>query len=267
MKIQKIYTYPIKGIRATELNETVVTKHGFPYDRRYMLLQVEEGGGYKNMAIGHYPAMARYFPSINIPEDGDALTGTITIAYKPPNAEGTTFDIPLVPKTDGLEEVEVTMHKSPTKAYKMAQKYNEQFSSCFGFDCILVYLGTDMRRVLMTTSGNKQASESGWLSSMTSKATQLVMGNNEQGEKITFADCAPYLVVSEKSMDDVHHRLQDGEPYDIVKFRPNIIISGADEPWEEDFWGELTFGGDTKIVCDHNCGRLSSTCSASRLFA
>ncbi|TKA83682.1 hypothetical protein B0A55_00313 [Friedmanniomyces simplex] len=269
MKISKIYTYPIKGIRATELDSVVVTKHGFPYDRRYMLLQVLEDSSYKNMAVAHYPAMTLYFPTLNLPEDGDVLKGSFTVTYKPPvggeeEGEERRIDIPLKPKTDDLEEVEVTMHRSPTKAYKMPQQYTDWFSSTFGFPCILVYLGSDMRKVLMSTNGNKQpasaAAPSTWLSSLSSKATQLVTGADpsEQDSRITFADCAPYLVVSAKSMDDVHARLPAGEDYDITKFRPNLIVTGAERTWEEDFWGELTIDGKTKIECEHNCARCKS---------
>ncbi|KAK4955345.1 hypothetical protein LTR10_007540 [Elasticomyces elasticus] len=252
MKISKIYTYPIKGMRATELENAVVTKHGFPYDRRYMLLEVAEDGSYKNMAIAYYPLMSRYFPTINDDE-------SFSLSFRPADGEEKSINIPLKPKVDGLQEVEVTMHKSPTKAYKMEQKYNAWFSSTFGFDCVLVYLGSDMRKVLMSVNGNapKASAPGGWLSSMSSKATQLVMGA-EQENKITFADCAPYLVVSEKSMDDVHSRMKDGSKYDIMKFRPNIIVSGAEEVWEEDFWGELTIDGKTKIECEHNCARCKS---------
>ncbi|KAK5743441.1 hypothetical protein LTR17_002616 [Elasticomyces elasticus] len=253
MKISKIYTYPIKGMRATELENAVVTKHGFPYDRRYMLLEVAEDGSYKNMAIAYYPLMSRYFPVINDDE-------SFTLSFRPADGEEKSIKIPLKPKVDGLEEVEVTMHKSPTKAYKMEQKYNDWFSSTFGFDCVLVYLGSDMRKVLMSVNGNatKASAPGGWLSSISSKATQLVTGAGEQENKITFADCAPYLVVSEKSMDDVHSRMNDGSKYDIMKFRPNIIVSGAEEVWEEDFWGELTIDGKTKIECEHNCARCKS---------
>jgi uncharacterized protein YcbX len=257
MRISKIYTYPIKGLRATEPETIAVTKYGFPFDRRYMLLQVQEDGSYKNMAVASYPEMTLYFPTINLPNDGDALKGTITIDYKPPGGEEKSFDIPLKPKTESLEEIEVTMHHSATQAYKMEKKYNDLFSSCFGFDCILVYLA-DERKVLFGKNGNARApaSTNGWFSSITQRATELVTGADDK--KITFADCAPYLIVSEKSMDDVHNRMQDGEPYDISKFRPNIVVSGAEEVWEEDFWGELTIGGKTKILCEHNCGRCKS---------
>jgi uncharacterized protein YcbX len=45
---------------------------------------------------------------------------------------------------------------------------------------------------------------------------------------------------------------------DITKFRPNIIVSGAEEPWEEDFWTELTVGETIQIACVHNCARCQS---------
>jgi len=258
MKITKLYTYPIKGMMATELDSAVLTKHGFAHDRRFLCLQVQEDGSYKNMAVAHFPELTLYFPSINVLEDGDALKGTITITYKPPSGERRTLDIPLKPKTDDLEETEITMHHSPTKAYKMKREYNDWLSSCLGYEVVLVHLGDNLRKVLMSTSGNKRQASDGWLSSIASKATQLVTGAGDDQEEITFADCAPYLVVSDKSMDDIHNRLPDGEQFDLTKFRPNIVCSGAEEIWEEDFWGELTINNETKIECEQNCARCKS---------
>ncbi|KAK4545139.1 hypothetical protein LTR36_003690 [Oleoguttula mirabilis] len=258
MKIAKLSTYPIKSLRATELDAATLTKHGFTYDRRYMILKVLEDGSYENMAVASYAEMTLFFTSITIPEDGDALHGTITITFKPPTGEQQTLEIPLKPKVAGLEDMDVIMHRSPTKAHKMNQEYNDWLSACFGFEVVLAYLGDNLRNVLMSTSGNKQEASNGWFSSFTSKATQLVVGANNEQSQITFADCAPYLIVSEKSMEDVHSRLPDGQQMDITKFRPNIVVSGADEVWEEDFWGELTIGGETKIQTEHNCARCKS---------
>ncbi|KAK5131155.1 hypothetical protein LTR08_001241 [Meristemomyces frigidus] len=259
MKISNIYTYPIKSFRATELDSAIVTKHGFTYDRRYMVLKVLDDGTYKNMAVASFPEMTTFFTSISLPEDGDALKGTITITYKPPTGEKQTLDIPLKPETTGLEGIDVVMHLSATKAYKMGQEYNKWLSSCFGYEVILAYLGDNLRKVLMSTSGNKQAaSTNSWFSHITRKATGIIMAAGDQQDAITFADCAPYLIVSAKSMDDVHNRLPAGEQMDITKFRPNIVVSGAAEVWEEDFWAELTIGGGVKVECEHNCARCKS---------
>ncbi|EMC95820.1 hypothetical protein BAUCODRAFT_148688 [Baudoinia panamericana UAMH 10762] len=258
MKISGIYQYPVKGMRAIELEHAVLTKHGLPNDRRFMVLHVQDDGTFKNMAIAHYPLMSRFFPSLSMP-NGDAMQGCLSILYDPPNGgETKTLDMPLKPKTDNLEVTDVTMHNSPCKAYKMGQKYDDWFSSCFGYRVVLVYLGDNLRNVLMSTSGNKQPSNGSWLNSLASKATEFVLGADMDQAGITFADCAPYLVCSAKSMEDVDRRLSEGVQMDIIKFRPNIIVSGADKPWDEDFWAELTVNGQTKIECIHNCGRCKS---------
>lgn len=266
MKISKIYTYPIKSLRATELQEVPVTIHGMPYDRRYMILKVTKDDDGKpslqNMAVANFPEMTLFFTSIHMPEDGDAFNATITITFKPPSGEQKSLDVPLKPKTAGLEEIEIVMHRSPTKAYQMDDKYNNWLSSCFGYEVILAYLGDNLRKVLMSTSGNKQPSanpsSNTWLSSLSNKATELVLGQGAAEKRITFADCAPYLIVSDKSMEDVHSRLPDGDEMDITKFRPGFIVTGASEVWEEDFWAELTINGETKIECEQNCGRCKS---------
>jgi uncharacterized protein YcbX len=75
---------------------------------------------------------------------------------------------------------------------------------------------------------------------------------------IAFNDCAPYLVITEKSAADVTRILPDGVEMDITKFRANIIVKGSPAAFEEDFWGELTAGDDTRIILTGNCGRCIS---------
>ncbi|KAK4498064.1 hypothetical protein PRZ48_010720 [Zasmidium cellare] len=265
MKIEKLYTYPVKALRAVELDSVQVTKHGFPHDRRFMVLQVlkEDDGSvkYKNIHVAHFPESVRFFPSLDL--EGER----VKVTYKPANGgEEKSIDFPLYPETDDLETVEVDMHKSPTNAFKMPQKYNDWFSSCYGFDVILAYLGRNYRKVLMSTSHNKQAPKpptNSWLSSITSTATSYLTGTNKENSPdtkiLTFNDCAPYLIASSRSMDDLHHRLPTPSTMDILKFRPNIIVSGASEPWEEDYWGQLTLpSSNITINCIHNCGRCKS---------
>lgn len=62
---------------------------------------------------------------------------------------------------------------------------------------------------------------------------------SQKKETLTFSDCAPYLLISTTSVADVSARLPDDEEMDLTKFRPNIVVSGAERPFEEDYWGEL----------------------------
>lgn len=136
---------------------------------------------------------------------------------------------------------------------------------------ILVYLGPHLRPVLgnvapgsksvnrMDKSNNTESDpSSSWVSRVT-KAVPASLGSmwsqrsqtarSEEG--ITFADMAPYLIVTEESLHDVSARLAEGLEMDVTKFRPNIVLSGSAEPWEEDFWGGLKI-----IAKDDNTGEL-----------
>lgn len=87
----------------------------------------------------------------------------------------------------------------------------------------------------------------------------LLLARGRADEKITFADTAPYMLTSTRSLDDVSARLPDGEEMDITKFRPNIVVSGAETAWEEDFWAELTVGEENvRLLLTANCVRCQS---------
>lgn len=216
-----------------------------------MLLQVNSEG-LKNMAVSHYPQMTQFLTNLILPESDDNGIGSIVVTFRAPGStEAKTLRITLQPNTAQLEAFQVNMHNSPTTAYKMPAEYNSWFSSCFGFEVILAYLGDGLRDVLFQDLMPKPSS---WLSSLSS----TVLGTSDPGvHKITFADCSPFLVVSKTSLDDVSSRLPDGERMDVTKFRPNIVIEGAENPWEEDFWGRVKIG-DIELTLAHNCIRCKS---------
>lgn len=92
--------------------------------------------------------------------------------------------------------------------------------------------------------------------------------------RIGFADCAPFLVISQTSVEDVSGRLAGQEEVDLTKFRPNIVVFGAERAFEEDFWAELEVGssssssrginggdegkGKVRLLLTGNCVRCQS---------
>ncbi|KXS95518.1 hypothetical protein AC578_4623 [Pseudocercospora eumusae] len=263
MRIEKIYVYPVKALRAVELNDSIVTKHGFPYDRRFMLVHVDKDKDgstiYKNIHVAHYPESILFHPSLDI------NANLIHIDFKPPNngrGEQKTLDVPLKPATDGLEMIPINMHLSEVHAYKMPKQYSDWFTSCYGFEVALVYLGPNYRPTRMSQSPSPSSSSSSWLSTAASYLSPFRTPQEPNKNILTFNDCAPYLICSTKSLQDIitTRLTTDQENLDIQKFRPNILISGAAKAWDEDFWSQITISNEknTRIECIHNCGRCTS---------
>ncbi|ETN40145.1 uncharacterized protein HMPREF1541_04421 [Cyphellophora europaea CBS 101466] len=204
--------------------------------------------------------------------------------------------VPLSPGTEDLQTVKVRMHGSPTVAYDMGAKYNGWFSERFGYEVKLLYLGEHRRKVLGNVAPAVAAAQArgemaqydglknlpegegdgsgGWWSGISSAVARMAANlpgaaaaglNGNEGEGVDigigFADVAPFLVISTKSWENASSRLPDGQEMDITKFRPNIVVEGADEAFDEDYWGELIFGGGkeaVRIILTQNCARCNS---------
>lgn len=74
-----------------------------------------------------------------------------------------------------------------------------------------------------------------------------------------FSDGYPLLVVSEASLDDLNRRLieRGKQPVTMSRFRPNVVISGA-EAYAEDGWHTAQIGGVTLDIVKP-CGRCAIT--------
>ncbi|GKZ22799.1 hypothetical protein AbraIFM66951_003960 [Aspergillus brasiliensis] len=306
MHVSQLYTYPIKSLQGIPLSSATLTRTGFHHDRHFMLLKVLPNGEYKNMHVPHFPEMSLFYTDIIYSDDGktasEAESSRIVVTYRPPSDQAQfqrRLEVPLVPDTTGLEEVEVVMHQSPTKGYIMGKEYNEWFSECFGYRVVLVYLGGNYRGVLGSFAPEKSAAHRGSMQMWWKRDGVLGLGTGLVGviflvfwvgvgmgllgsigaagaagavfwygagckydkeEQITFADTAPYLLVSRTSVDDVSARLAGDEEMDVTKFRPNIVVSGAETAFEEDFWAEVQIGepGLAKLLLTANCVRCQS---------
>jgi hypothetical protein len=185
--------------------------------------------GLKPMAVSRDTEMTQFHQEISGYNTPD---GKLTITFR---AIGNTekeksLTIPLSPNTEKLTVLDVELERSPTSAYKMPQEHSDWFSACFGYDVQLVYLGSNTRAVLFQ---DMQPLEPDPLTRMlqdmlpfTRPWINQFMGLNQAEQwRIGFTDCAPYLVVSQTSLDDVSSRLPDGEEMDMTKFRVRLLPS------------------------------------------
>jgi len=207
------------------------------------------------MQVSKVPEMCLFYTSIQ--------DDTITVSYWSPETKSIThqLDIPLEPSVDNLPMVDVEMYSSTLHSYNMGALYNDWFSERFGFSVILAYCGRNTRPVLGNRPG-RPAEEVPKPPTFTSNLIRKipVIGNKlyPGDEEIAFSDVAPYLIVSEESRQNISARLPDDVDMEICKFRGNIVIRNAREAFDEDFWAEVTFANDIKLILTANCVRCVS---------
>ena len=87
-----------------------------------------------------------------------------------------------------------------------------------------------------------------WLSSALGQSVRLVYCPDHavrvvderyagEGHRTAFSDGFPLLVISQSSLDELAR--QWGAPIDFRRFRPNLIVGGACEPFAEDSWRSI----------------------------
>lgn len=59
------------------------------------------------------------------------------------------------------------------------------------------------------------------------------------GDRVAFADGYPFHLIGHASLDDLNHHM--GAPLEMVRFRPNLVVSGA-APYAEDGWARIRIG-------------------------
>ena len=75
------------------------------------------------------------------------------------------------------------------------------------------------------------------------------------GDRVSFADAFPFLLLTRASVDDLNRRL--AEPVPVERFRPNLVIEGA-APYEEDTWRRIRIG-DVVLDVVKPCARCVIT--------
>ena len=119
---------------------------------------------------------------------------------------------PLHPK--GSVTTSVTVWDDTCPATWVGERAAEWFSEFLGTPCSLVHMADDVVRPANPAFA--------------------------PGVRVGFADGFPFLLISEESLADLNRRLAD--PLPMNRFRPNLVVAGA-EPYGEDGWGRIEIGG------------------------
>jgi uncharacterized protein YcbX len=97
-----------------------------------------------------------------------------------------------------------------------------------------------------------------WLADPTGRPIET---HAEEDDRVSFADGYPLLLANESSLSALNDWLVEAghEPVPITRFRPNVVVGGAD-PWAEDGWvGQRLTLGEVTFRAAKSCARCLVT--------
>ena len=208
-QVTGLYIYPVKSCAGVEVSNWAITRYGFRHDREFLV--VDEKWNFLTQRTHPKLALVQTFPESgllrlnapNLPEMSFAWFGS-----------------------DADHRIEsrrsVTVWRDQVGADDCGEEIAEWFSTHLGCKARLVRIGKRYRRTVRTAK--------------IPAIHQEALGIKEVG----FADGYPFLVISEASLADLNHRLP--QPIPMNRFRPNIVVGGALDPYAEDRWQSIDIG-------------------------
>ncbi|WP_420150767.1 MOSC domain-containing protein [Spirosoma sp.] len=217
MTISELRIYPIKSLGGISVPEVIVEPKGFQHDRRFML--VSPTGEFMTQRTNHQMALI----DVAIPGAPDRAA-TLRVWHR--NRPDDVLELPLSPVVDADERSETMLvniwDSKDVPAQTVSEKADQWFTAVLGKPCRLVYMPE-----------------------MTHRSVDPAYARDPEQDAVSFADGYPYLLIGQSSLDYLNQRAS--ESLSMIRFRPNIVVSGSD-PYDEDSWahfriGELDFYG------------------------
>ncbi|MFJ4911749.1 MOSC domain-containing protein [Streptomyces sp. NPDC088726] len=200
--VRELVHYPVKGCAGTATESARVVGTGLEHDRTFMVVDAGEGA-FRSQRT--HPAMAAV--KVTVLRSGAAL------ALSAAGVEPLLLEV----DRDGPRRDVSMFDRSLGAAVDQGDTVADWFSEVLGAKSRLVRAAPGFDR-------------DGW---------------GETPGKLNFADAHAVLVTSTASLDDLNARIAargDADAVPMDRFRPNIVLTGKDEPHFEDRVRRMTLG-------------------------
>jgi len=239
--IQEVHIYPVKSCRGFTVSSWPYTDRGFKYDREWMIISERRSC---QVTQREQPKMSLLECSFSKELDN--------LLIKVPDQTSTVITIP------------TTLPDYPKMS--TAKLFDDEIDVVDMGDepanILSTYLNYKVRLVRMPSHLVRVPSQELCDETMNNVITRTVYGNDVTLPRpvlnCSLADCFPFLLASKISIAEVDKRSQDD--IQMMRFRPNIVVSGTNTPFEEDTWQMIELNGDKNksvFYCAACCDRCT----------
>ncbi|ACO65586.1 predicted protein, partial [Micromonas commoda] len=232
-RVSGLTIYPVKSCAGIDVDAVTVTETGFMYDRAWMLRRAKPRASvFVTQRTEPKLALVRVkLPSEVLSPSWDGILPpdaamTITAPGMPQ-----ALEVPLAPASP-LPRCKVGVWEWEGLAGDEGSEASEWFTR---------YLGKTNRWRRLTSKPRRRVDRE----------------FASPGSGSAFSDGYPVLLASDASLRELNERL--ATPVPMNRFRPNVTVDGAIEPFAEDGWGGVVFGGVKSADLVKPCSRCVMT--------
>lgn len=197
--LSSIHLYPIKSCAPWTRQEAVVEARGLAGDRRWMIVDADG----RFVTARKHPQLVRIHAEPVAGHDDGLLDlrapGMPTLRLARPAA---------------TPRVAAVVWKDTVAAQSADTAADGWISAYLGFPARFVHMDTDCVRPVDPAYGRA-------------------------GDRVSFADGYPLLLISQAALDALHARLET--PVPMLRFRPSLVVAGT-TPHAEDGWKRIRIG-------------------------
>jgi hypothetical protein len=209
LRVTGIFIYPVKSCSGYAVSNWGITRYGLRHDREFLV--VDQQWSFLTQRAQPKLALVQTFPERDL------------LRLRAPNLPEMTFPWFGSPEDHPIESKRsVAIWRDQVEVDDCGDEIAEWFSAHLGCKARLVRMGYRYRRLVQPEK--------------VPAVHQEALGIREVG----FADAYPFLIISEASLADLNHRL--AQPIPMNRFRPNIVVGGALDPYAEDQWQSIDIG-------------------------
>lgn len=221
VRVSALWVYPVKGAAGLAVESAPVEPWGLRHDRRWMVV-AEDGSPVT-------AAKARALLRVRVTPDDEAARIRLEAPGQPALAVSTPVDGRSLPVR--LSRVD--------EAVDAGEPAAQWFSAVLGRPVRLVWMADPRRRTVSESHGGRPA------------------------DRLSLADAGPVLLTSTASLGRLdewvtatvaEHGGNSPVPLDMRRFRPNVVVDGADEAFVEDGWKRVRVGSVEMRFAEH-CDR------------